>query len=669
MKKMMMTLGALAMCALAAYAASPTATLVKTRRKASQDVVPGVWHAGFSKCKAYAVANRVPLIAVWSNGDACGHCWMFEEAVNHSYFRNWMKNSGIVFYFIHSGDGGDGAVASSVFHWCRKNKNTAYPFVRIYWPAGKVDIATVGDTVDGGKSKEAGAKKAVAYFKAKLKNFKPGPEFEGDYNIEFNGNGATNETAMADASIATKGGVNVKLPLNAYLLPDYSFAGWAKSETGAVAYANGATVRNVTTVSNSTVTLYAKWTHITYRTYYVGLSSTIDMGLKGWTCATKVPGLTWNSKTGKWTGKPTKAGTYTVTLKKSKSSVKRKIVIVKDSIVWGDDSVLDKVGKAGETMIVKLEPTSLAGDLQEGSVEVTGLPEGFVYEDGVIAGSTTMVGTFKVNVTATSAAGQKLSRVYNLKVEVPEFCIGTFYGFVGTKTADDPLSFDENGRGSFTLSAPESANLSAKVITAKGTYSFTAVGWKANDDGSYTATLKSAKKTDTLEIKLTQDLCSEEGLSCIGTFAPAYLTDNDTPYEVWAQLKPVKVTLDAEQISKLKGTWYLKVYSGPGGWTLGYGTSKSYNAKLVVAEDANGNLTAKLAGKIGSYTVSQTAAVIALSEDLASNRARVDFAIPVTVSKTKKTLDIWLNLWFDKSNSHYSQRGEGIGGAALKAFN
>ena len=289
MKKMMMTLGTLAMCALAAYAASPTATLVKTRRKASQDVVPGVWHAGFSKCKAYAVANRVPLIAVWSNGDACGHCWMFEEAVNHSYFRNWMKNSGMVFYFIHSGDGGDGAVASSVFHWCRKNKNTAYPFVRIYWPAGKVDIATVGDTVDGGKSKEAGAKKAVAYFKAKLKNFKPGPEFEGDYNIEFNGNGATNETAMADASIATKGGVNVKLPANAYLLPDYSFAGWAKSETGAVAYANGATVRNVTTVSNSTVTLYAKWTHITYRTYYVGLSSTIDMGLKGWTCATKVP--------------------------------------------------------------------------------------------------------------------------------------------------------------------------------------------------------------------------------------------------------------------------------------------------------------------------------------------------------------------------------------------
>lgn len=162
-------------CALPVFSAGPTATLVANRRKASQSVVPGVWHAGFSKCKAYAEANKVPMIAVWSNGDACGHCYMFEQSVNHKYFKNWMKDSGMVFYFIHSGDGGDGAVGSKVFHWCRNNKNTAYPFVRIYWPAGKVDIATVGDTVDGSKANEAGAKKAVAYFQSKLKKFKPTP--------------------------------------------------------------------------------------------------------------------------------------------------------------------------------------------------------------------------------------------------------------------------------------------------------------------------------------------------------------------------------------------------------------------------------------------------------------------------------------------------------------
>lgn len=153
--------------------AGPTSTLIATRRKASQSVVPGVWHAGFSKCKAYAKEHGVPLIAVWSNGDACGHCVMFETSCNNSTFKKWMKDSGCVFYFIYSGDHGDGNIGSSVFHWIRNNKNTAYPFVRVWWPKGGVDIPTVGDNIDGGKDGSKGAKNAVAWFKKKLKNFKP----------------------------------------------------------------------------------------------------------------------------------------------------------------------------------------------------------------------------------------------------------------------------------------------------------------------------------------------------------------------------------------------------------------------------------------------------------------------------------------------------------------
>ena len=131
--------------------AGPTSTLVKTRSKSSDPVTPGKWHCNFSKCKSYATSKGVPLIAVWSNGDACGHCVMFENGVNSADFKNWMKTSGCVFYFIYSGDKGDGTAGSSVFHWIR-GTNTSYPFVRIYWPAGKVDVKTVGDTVDGDKS-------------------------------------------------------------------------------------------------------------------------------------------------------------------------------------------------------------------------------------------------------------------------------------------------------------------------------------------------------------------------------------------------------------------------------------------------------------------------------------------------------------------------------------
>ena len=51
---------------------------------------------------------------------------------------------------------------------------------------------------------------------------------------------------------------------------------------------------------------------------------------------------------------------------------------------------------------------------------------------------------------------------------------------------------------------------------------------------------------------------------------------------------------------------------------------------------------------------------------------RADFPVPVSVksgkSTVKKTLDIWLNLWFDKSNDHFDKRGEIIGFASVENF-
>ena len=67
-----------------------TANLIKTRRAASTDVVPGYWHASLSKCRTYAEQHGVPLIAVWSNGEFCGHCIQFESACNTTQFKNWM---------------------------------------------------------------------------------------------------------------------------------------------------------------------------------------------------------------------------------------------------------------------------------------------------------------------------------------------------------------------------------------------------------------------------------------------------------------------------------------------------------------------------------------------------------------------------------------------------
>ena len=178
-------LALLALLSVMTVQAGPTSTLLKKRASYNAAVTTGKWQSNFVKAKKYAVDNKLPFIAVWSNGDQCGHCVTFEEAVNNGNFTKWMATSGMVFYFTYYGDKGDGttsksgksadngAVAGDIFHWCRKNTNTDYPFVRIYWPAGKVDIATVGDKLDGKKDKATGANNVINYLKEKLKNFKP----------------------------------------------------------------------------------------------------------------------------------------------------------------------------------------------------------------------------------------------------------------------------------------------------------------------------------------------------------------------------------------------------------------------------------------------------------------------------------------------------------------
>ena len=152
---------ALALALAVSASGGETAKLINTRLSSSSAARPNVWLSNFSKAKSYAVANKLPLVAVWSMGDSCSHCVKFESACNSAYFKDWMSTSGCVFYFTYPGDGGDGRIESSVFHWIRKS-NTSYPFVRIYWPSGNVDVATIGDTMDGKSNGTTGGKNVVA---------------------------------------------------------------------------------------------------------------------------------------------------------------------------------------------------------------------------------------------------------------------------------------------------------------------------------------------------------------------------------------------------------------------------------------------------------------------------------------------------------------------------
>lgn len=265
MKRMMIT--AMATLLTVAGFAGQTATFTKDRLAKSADVKPGYWHPDLNKCKAYATKNKLPLIAVWSNGDLCGHCVSFESACSHSTFKNWRKNSGCVFFFISSADGSAGRQGGSAYNWVYGNKTAKkFPFVRVYWPAGKVDICTDGDALDGGLGGATGAKKTVAWLKAKLKKFTK-TDSNLPYEIAFDANlPADYADFRVDSDVTTMDSVqtvytNAVPAANKFELQNYAFTGWATATNGAVKYADNAALSKLTATSNATVTLYAKWAH------------------------------------------------------------------------------------------------------------------------------------------------------------------------------------------------------------------------------------------------------------------------------------------------------------------------------------------------------------------------------------------------------------------------
>ena len=77
------------------------------------------------------------------------------------------------------------------------------------------------------------------------------------YKVAFNANGGKGK--MAKLTLIY--GKSVKLRKNTFVRPGYTFAGWAKTKKGAVAYKDRAQVKNLR-VDGKTTTLYAKWTKV-----------------------------------------------------------------------------------------------------------------------------------------------------------------------------------------------------------------------------------------------------------------------------------------------------------------------------------------------------------------------------------------------------------------------
>lgn len=83
-------------------------------------------------------------------------------------------------------------------------------------------------------------------------NWKP-----NNYKVRYNGNGATSGTMSDSAHVYDTTKV---LTRNAYARTGYTFTGWnTKADGKGTAYANGASVKNLTATNDGIVTLYAQW--------------------------------------------------------------------------------------------------------------------------------------------------------------------------------------------------------------------------------------------------------------------------------------------------------------------------------------------------------------------------------------------------------------------------
>lgn len=164
----------------------------------SDNILTGNYYSSFSKIKKYAITNKIPLVAIWSNGDACNHCVMLEKLLISASFTKWFKNTGYIMWFGCSKDKTkDDKFEGTGFKWCYNNGMVSqYPFVRLYWKTGNksikdVDVIMTGDKLrnnktgsDGVKAVQNKLKKIFSEYSPKLK-IRTNPDWDDDQIAEF----------------------------------------------------------------------------------------------------------------------------------------------------------------------------------------------------------------------------------------------------------------------------------------------------------------------------------------------------------------------------------------------------------------------------------------------------------------------------------------------------
>ena len=175
-----------------------------------------------------------------------------------AYTAHWSANKYTVSF---DKNGGTGDMANQEFTYDEAQNLTGGSFSKTgYTFAGwgttengsdiaytdKKEISNLSDQSDG---------KVTLYARWTPNNFK----------VHFNANGGTGDK-MADQDFVYDTAQN--LTANSYTKTGYTFAGWSTTADGGKAYADKASVENLTDVNNGTVEIFARWTPVEYKITY-----------------------------------------------------------------------------------------------------------------------------------------------------------------------------------------------------------------------------------------------------------------------------------------------------------------------------------------------------------------------------------------------------------------
>ena len=451
--------------------------------------------------------------------------------------------------------------------------------------------------------------------------------------------------------------VGSKVTLKAVANTGYVFAGWYWDEDNPC-YALGVDYRtaNVSyTMENwDSLELYARFVSMEedaaeLSAHMDGAKFTVDggwaMDLGREITSVTVPtvkvsglpkGLTFNSKTLVISGTPTTPGVYEVTLTLSNTSIKNKTEKFTITVPNLDSEYIQGLGDPDEpwtfTIGGSLACIDYGVQAKDGyTLKVSGLPPGLKYVSyssnrGNISGSPTKIGTYTVTYTATKGKDVQISTRTFVVAALPSRLIGTYTGFIRGSSNGDNC-------GTFTMTATETGKITAKVVDATGTYSFTGAWDCGGDDNYKTAWLGTSRGKENLYPEVNLNAAWNE-VPCRGTFYNA--ADEAFEFEARKNL--------------LADKWYLKAIAGGTGYWYFTFVDNAKEANLTVTPKGDG--TVSIAGKIGTYSVSASS-ILSLDELANGNGMfRANFVTFATANREKKALSISCDLWFDHSTEH-----------------